>query len=56
MTQHLSHAIDITAPLLIAASPEVANAIAPNDIVANIAIRGLLPKYRVRNCKAMETL
>lgn len=33
MTQHLNHAIDITAPLLIAASPEVANAIAPNDIV-----------------------
>lgn len=33
MTQHISHAIDITTPLLIAASPEVANAIAPNDIV-----------------------
>ena len=33
MTQHLSHAIDITAPFLIAASPEVASTIAPSDIV-----------------------
>jgi hypothetical protein len=32
MTQHLIHAADITAPLLIATSPEAIQGIAPNDV------------------------
>jgi hypothetical protein len=32
MNEHLIHAADITAPLLIAASPEALQGVAPNDV------------------------